>query len=50
MFDIAFGKQESMVCILDRIAQQSFYEKRRRKTSMEVFLELYSDGIREKVA
>ena len=41
MLEIIFGKQGALVSFLKRIAQNSFYEKRTRKNSMEVFLLYY---------
>lgn len=53
--DIVFGKQGKLIDNLKRVAEQSFHEKRKRKTSMEVFLQFYFDSFscessREKLA
>lgn len=50
MLEMVFGKLETLVSTLERVAQQSFYEKRRRKNSMEVFLQSYSDSFWKKTA
>ena len=50
LHDVVFGKQGNLIDNLKRVAEQCFHEKRKRKTSMEVFLQFYCDSFREKVA
>jgi hypothetical protein len=48
LLEIIFHRKGDLISTLERVARQSFYEKRRRKTSMEAFLQYCNDSFYQK--